>query len=108
MDQYLLDIEKIRSKEICTGVRTKVVSGEQLMLSFVEISEGADMQMHSHPNEQVGVVLEGEIDIIIGTATRTLKPGDIYLLPPHVPHGVRSKGKARVLDVFCPPRKDYL
>lgn len=108
MDKYFTNIEEIRGKEISEGIKIKVASGEQLMLSFVEISEGANMQLHSHPNEQVGIVLEGEIEITVGTVIRTLKPGDIYLLPPRVPHGIQSRCKARVLDVFTPPREDYL
>jgi quercetin dioxygenase-like cupin family protein len=78
------------------------------MLSFVEFLEGGNMQIHAHPEEQCGMVLEGEIEFTIGKETRNLKTGDSYLIPPHTPHGAKSKGKARALDIFSPPRRDYL
>lgn len=108
MAEYFIEIEGRKCREIGTGVISRVISGKHLMLSFVEFSEGGNMQIHSHPEEQSGIVLEGEIESIIDKETRNLKPGDSYLIPPHTPHGARSKGKARVLDIFSPPRKDYL
>jgi quercetin dioxygenase-like cupin family protein len=105
---YFIEVEDRKSKEIGSGVIAKVICGEHLMLSFAEFSEGGNMQIHSHPEEQSGIVLEGEIEFIIDKEARSLKPGDSYLIPPHIPHGAKSKGKARVLDIFSPPRKDYL
>jgi quercetin dioxygenase-like cupin family protein len=106
--QYFIELEGRRCKKIGSGVTAKVINGKYLMLSFVEFLEGGDMQIHSHPEEQTGIVLEGEIEFIIDKEIRNLKAGDSYLIPPHILHGAKSKGKARVLDIFSPPRKDYL
>jgi quercetin dioxygenase-like cupin family protein len=108
MDQYFINVEDIRSKEISTGIRIQVASGERLMLSFVEISEGANMPIHSHSHEQAGIVLDGEIEFTISMETRILKSGQSYLIPANVPHGVKPVCRARVLDIFSPPREDYL
>jgi quercetin dioxygenase-like cupin family protein len=106
--QHFIKVEGRECKEIGSGVTAKVICGEHLMLSFVEFLEEGNMQIHSHPEEQAGIVLEGEVEFIIEKETRNLKAGDSYLIPPHIPHGAKSKGKARVFDIFSPPRKDYL
>ena len=108
MGDYYINIDTLKNKQIAAGVRIKVASGERLMVSFVEISEGADIPFHCHSNEQAGIVLEGEIEFTIGTETRILKPGQSYLIPANVLHGGKSTSKAQVLDVFSPPREDYL
>ena len=59
MAQHFIEVEGRECKEIGSGVIAKVICGEQLMLSFVEISEGGNMQIHSHPEEQGGIVLGG-------------------------------------------------
>jgi quercetin dioxygenase-like cupin family protein len=63
---------------------------------------------HRHPHEQAGYVLSGRVRFTIGGETRVLGPGDMFLVPPDVPHAVSSvDGPARVLDVFSPVREDY-
>ena len=57
MGQYFINDDELRTIEISAGIQTKLVSGKKLMLSFVEISEGAGMSEHSHFHEQAGIVL---------------------------------------------------
>lgn len=108
MGQYFINDDELRTIEISAGIQTKLVSGKKLMLSFVEISEGAGMSEHSHFHEQAGIVLEGEIEIVIGAECRKLKQGESYFIPKNVPHTLRPWKQARILDIFSPPREDYL
>lgn len=68
--------------------------------------------MHVHTNhEQFGVVLQGQIEMQIGDEVVRLGPGDLYWAPPDTPHGrtlVLGDTPAHVLDVFTPPRDDYV
>ncbi len=78
------------------------------MLSYLEMDEGAEIPMHHHPHEQGGVLLQGKMQLTIGDETRTVLPGELYLIPPHVPHrAIPVGGPATVLDVFSPIREDY-
>jgi quercetin dioxygenase-like cupin family protein len=78
------------------------------MMSIVEIAPHAVVPMHSHPNEQAGMVLAGEFDFTIGGQTRRLKQGDAYVIPGGVEHGVvGTDGWSMALDIFSPPREDY-
>jgi quercetin dioxygenase-like cupin family protein len=102
-------IGALPAKEIAKGVTIKPLAGEHAMLNYVEFVPHAVVPVHSHPHEQLGLVLEGELDLEIADETRTLRPGDTYVIPGGVSHGARAgKARALVLDVFYPLRQDYL
>ena len=94
--------------EILPGCRTRIPFGKNLMLSYLEMDEGAEVPLHSHPHEQGGILLEGRLELTIGDETREVIPGSLFIIPPNVPHRARSVGgRAVVLDVFSPVREDY-
>jgi quercetin dioxygenase-like cupin family protein len=91
------------------GVTMHSLTGEKLMLNFVRIAPHAVVPMHHHPHEQAGTVLEGVLILTIGDETRHLRYGDAYAIPPNVPHGATTDEQGcLVIDVFTPPREDYL
>lgn len=95
--------------EIFPGVMSGLVAGEHVMLSFVEIPDGHIVPEHSHPEEQAGLMLEGEMRLRIGEEEKLLTPGEAFIVPPNALHSVEVvKGPVRALDVFGPPRRDYL
>jgi quercetin dioxygenase-like cupin family protein len=99
-----------KDRELSPGVATKLIWGEKLMLSLVTVEAHAPIRpLHTHPHEQMGIVLEGEMTLTIGEESRRLKKGDGFRVPPNVPHGITepSDRRALVLDVFCPAREDY-
>lgn len=86
-----------------------VLSGGRMMANWVRLEPGATVPDHAHPHEQLGLVLEGEIDMTIDGETRRLVPGHAYVIPGGVRHaGVGGPSGCLVLDVFSPPRADYL
>lgn len=94
--------------ELFPGARSGLVSGERIMLSFLDMDEGCEIPEHSHPHEQAGLVLAGRFRFRIGTEERTTGPGDAFIVPANVVHaGLVVEGPARILDVFSPPREDY-
>lgn len=102
--------DDFKERELSPRVNTRLVWGDRLMLSYVTIlPENPIPPLHSHPHEQMGLVLEGEISLTIGQETRRLKKGDAFLVPPNVPHGLASPNEkeAVVLDVFSPPREEF-
>lgn len=90
------------------GITMQSFSGGALMANWVTIEPGQAIPVHQHPHEQIGVILEGGMELTIGDETRTLRPGDAYSVPPHLPHGGRATGDGCVvIDVFTPVREDY-
>ena len=96
-------------RQLAEGIRARIFPGQNLMLSVVEIEPGSVSPVHSHPNEQWGVCLEGEWIRIQDGVEHHVKAGDFWQTPPNVPHGGRTvDGKrALVLDIFAPPREEY-
>jgi quercetin dioxygenase-like cupin family protein len=94
--------------EIFLGVEIFTAAGENMMLSLVAFEPHAVVQPHSHPHEQMGMLLEGELTFTIGGQTQTLKPGEMWRIPGGVVHGAVAGDKpVKALDVFHPIREDY-
>jgi quercetin dioxygenase-like cupin family protein len=94
--------------ELLPGLVARAVHGERVTLSVVDLEPGMEMAAHRHHNEQVGMVLRGEITFTIGDETRVRSTGDMWVIPPGVPHGVRVGPEGcTVAEVFSPPRDDW-
>ncbi len=95
-------------RELAPGLTTRIFVGDQAMLSVVTIEPNAEGQVHSHPQEQWGVLLEGDAVRIQDGEEIAVKAGDFWRTPGGVPHGLRAGPQgARVLDIFRPPRDEY-
>ncbi len=103
-----IKIQEYQPIEPVPGCRMRTPYGEHLMLSYLEMDEGAIVPLHSHPHEQGGMLIKGKLELTIGNETRVVEAGAMFLIPPNVPHkAVAVGGPAVVLDVFSPVREDY-
>jgi quercetin dioxygenase-like cupin family protein len=93
---------------IFPGVELRAIAGKELMLSVVRLQPESIVQNHSHPHEQMGILLEGKLEFTIGVVTRLLGPGDMWRIPSNVVHRVRAVESSVAVDVFHPIREDYL
>jgi len=96
---------------IAKGVMGRVLlSGERLMLLLVEIEAGGVVPEHSHPHEQMGLCLKGRAEFTAEGETVLVEAGSAYHFPSGERHGVRVVGRedGLFLDVFSPPRENYL
>jgi quercetin dioxygenase-like cupin family protein len=94
---------------IFKGVEIQTVAGQNLMLSFVRLEPESVVLEHSHPHEQMGILLDGDLEFTVGGVTRRLGPGDMWRIPGGVLHSVRALGQTAIaIDVFYPIREDYL
>jgi quercetin dioxygenase-like cupin family protein len=90
------------------GIETRIFVGDNVMLSVVRLAPNAVGQVHSHPNEQWGVLLEGSAVRIQGSEEVAVVAGEFWHSPGGVPHGIRAGASgAVVLDIFSPPRDEY-
>ena len=88
--------------------RTVVASGQGAMIVRFDLEKGAILPEHSHPHEQMGLVLSGTLELTVGGETQPLRAGDAYVAPANVTHSAVAAERTVVLDVFTPPREDYL
>jgi len=99
------------SFEAFPGVAGKVLfGGKKLMFFLVEIKEAGTVPEHSHPHEQMGICLSGRAEFRAGDQTAIVEAGAAYWFRSNERHAVRTlgKGSAIFLDVFSPPREDYM
>jgi quercetin dioxygenase-like cupin family protein len=93
---------------LADGVNTSIFVGDQAMLSVVTLDPNSEGSIHSHPQEQWGVCLEGSGVRIQEGAETAFKKGDFWRTPGDVVHGVRiGPDGATILDIFAPPRDEY-
>lgn len=101
-----VDIASIAPIEIVPGLEFRPVLGERLLVNFVRFEPHTEAPVHTHEEEQVVVVLEGEIEFDVDGDVRTLRSGEAIHLPPHVPHGARTlDSSCYEIDIFSPPRQ---
>jgi quercetin dioxygenase-like cupin family protein len=92
-------------------------SGAHVMVSRITLAKGAQVPLHSHLNEQVAVLLTGQLRFVFydkaespATPTREviLSPDETLVIPPHLPHEAFALEDTVNLDIFSPPRQDWL
>ena len=89
----------------------RLITGERMMLTHVYLKKGCVVPKHSHDNEQFTYILEGALRFWIGedgAETFVLGPGEVLVIPPNVPHKAEAVEDTLDVDVFCPPRQDWL
>lgn len=108
MSTYFPAAEDFARHTIFPGVNLRTCSAEKLMMSLADLAPHAVVEEHSHPHEQVGIVLQGRAVFIIGGEQQTLQAGDVFRIPGHVRHKVVALDEpVKALDVFYPIRDDY-
>ena len=100
--------EKIAPKVLAPGVTAKIASGERMMLSLVTFAPDAVVPTHSHPHEQMGMIVSGTLEFTIAGETRVLAGSGMVFVPGGVPHAAKAgPGGALALEVFSPPREEF-
>ena len=108
MSKYIVSRGDCSKHNIFPGVDIFTAAGENLMLSLVEFEPHAVVEMHQHSHEQMGLLLEGELEFIIGDERHVLKPGQMWRIPGGVSHSaIAGDQPVKALDVFHPIREDY-
>jgi quercetin dioxygenase-like cupin family protein len=104
----LADVTQGIARELAPGVTTRIFPGEHAMLSVVTIAPNGEGTLHSHPEEQWGVLLEGTAMRIQGGEEIAVRKGDFWRTPGGIPHTMRAGPEGcQVLDIFAPPREAY-
>jgi gluconolactonase len=100
--------EAVPITELVTGSNSQLVRGSHVMLSFLTMKAGSIFELHSHPEEQIMIVLQGYCDEVIEDRMYRVQPGDVLRLPPNVRHGAFLREvDCTVIDVFSPARDQH-
>ncbi|MEM8860849.1 MAG: cupin domain-containing protein [Chloroflexota bacterium] len=96
------------ARQLTEGLSARIFVGDNVMVSIVRIEPNSAGNVHNHPEEQWGFLLEGECIRMQGDEEFEATAGDFWQTPGNVMHGIRTGDKgAVVLDIFSPPREEY-
>lgn len=100
--------EKAILRKLGEGINTRIFVGKDSMLSFVRLEPNTQGSIHSHPEEQWGVLIEGKCMRLQDGKEIEMEVGDFWYSGPNVEHGIRTTDShAVILDIFSPPRPAY-
>jgi quercetin dioxygenase-like cupin family protein len=92
-------------------ITRKLVTGERMMIAHVFLKKGDDVPQHSHDNEQLTYILEGALHFWFGANGEqelTVRAGEVIVIPSNLPHRALALEDTLDVDVFAPPRQDWL
>ncbi|TXT38825.1 MAG: cupin 2 barrel domain-containing protein [Planctomycetota bacterium] len=93
-----INISDYQPIEPVPGCRMRTPFGQNMMLSYLEMDDGAEVPLHSHPHEQGGMLIRGTLELTIGDETRLCQPGSMFLIPPNVKHRIATSRRSSDLS----------
>lgn len=100
---------EVENEQLNPLLARQFVTGSQAMLSRIVLTKGCVVPMHSHPHEQIAFVLEGALRFTLGDrAIHIVKAGEILVIPGSLSHTVVALEDTINLDIFAPPRQDWI
>ncbi|HWG59274.1 MAG TPA: cupin domain-containing protein [Candidatus Acidoferrales bacterium] len=100
---------KLETEKMSAVIARQMISGEDGTLARVLLSRGAVVPRHSHRSEQYTMILEGALKFIFDDGeTATVRPGDVLLIPAHVPHSAEALEDTVDIDFFAPRREEWI
>jgi unsaturated pyranuronate lyase len=100
--------KSIEPEKLSDKISRQMVFGESAMLARIVLSRGAIVPRHSHVNEQITWIISGALKLIFDDGERVLRDGEMLLIPANVPHAAEALEDTVDVDVFAPPREDWI
>ena len=101
------NIKNIKPKELVPGITGYYAHGDKSTFGYVELKKGSSVPMHSHINEQITYMIEGQLDMVIGGIACSLTAGMYHIIPSNTPHSAIAITDCKLIDVFAPVREEY-
>jgi len=96
-------------KTLVEGVNQKTLAhGEKTLMSEFTLKKGSVVPAHKHFNEQIGYLIEGKMIMKVENKEYEVKKGDSWCIEGGVEHSAKALEDSIAIEVFSPPRKDYL
>jgi unsaturated pyranuronate lyase len=98
-------------ERVTDEIDRRVITSERMMLAHVYLKKGSVVPRHSHENEQLTYILEGALRFKIGpegSEVIVVRAGEVLVIPSNVPHEAEALEDTLDIDVFNPPRQDWL
>jgi quercetin dioxygenase-like cupin family protein len=103
--------EDLPREKLNEHIDRRLITGSNTMIAHIYLKKGGIVPMHSHHNEQITYVLEGALKFLLGEDQDEeviVRSGEVLTIPPHLPHSAEALEDTLDVDVFNPPRQDWL
>ena len=103
--------DSMKKERVSDMLERRLITGDRMMLAHVYLKKGCIVPKHSHENEQLTYILEGALKFWIGddgAEEVIVSAGEVLLIPSNVPHKAEALEETVDVDVFSPPRQDWL
>ena len=86
----------------------QVIHGDAITVARLELSKGCKVDQHSHHNEQISTCQQGRLKFVLGGEEVIVSEGETLHIPAHLPHSAEALEDSIVVDLFSPPREDWI
>jgi quercetin dioxygenase-like cupin family protein len=104
----LMKWDDIEKEKLSETISRQMVWGEKVMAARVFLDKGAVVPRHAHHNEQLTMIFSGALKLIFDDREVTVRAGEMVLIPGNVPHAALALEDTLDMDVFSPPREDWI
>ncbi len=102
-----IELKKVKEKEIVPGYKARFIHSEDMTAASWNIKKGYSLPEHSHYQEQISCVTDGEFELTIDGETQILNSGKVAVIPSNAKHSGKAITDCKIIDIFCPVREDY-
>ena len=103
--------EDMTAEPLKTGLTRRLITGDRMMIAHVYLKKGVEVPRHAHENEQITYILDGALKFHLGADGEReviVRTGEVLVIPSHLPHSALALEDTLDVDIFDPPRQDWL
>lgn len=100
--------EQLENEKLNDKINRQMTHGVNCTIGRLVMRSGGYVPRHSHENEQISLVLDGCMRFIFDDGETLLRPGQVLVIPPHVPHAAQAVEDSSAVDFFTPRREDWI
>lgn len=106
-----LVLDEVALEQVGQGMQRRLIWGQQMMMARISLAAGVSVPQHRHDNEQITYLLAGEMEFRFGEdggERHHIGAGEILVIPGGMPHSAEVLADAEVIELFAPPRQDWI
>ena len=99
---------QVEKEQLSPTFARQVIHSATMTVARVYLRKGCSVPEHSHYNEQISMMEQGSLRFVIDGQEKVLRAGQVLRIPPHVPHSAEALEDSIAVDLFSPPREDWI
>jgi quercetin dioxygenase-like cupin family protein len=104
----LYEWDQVTKEQMSPTLTRQVIHSDSMTVARVYLRKGCSVPEHSHHNEQISMIEQGSMRFMLAGAEKIVRAGEVLQIPPHVPHSAEALEDCIVVDLFSPPREDWI